>query len=74
MATPDPVRRSTPSVSPRFDPALSNRQKIVRGRAAPHMTLSCYALTSAGFQMLILRVSGITITAITKHTAGTKIG
>jgi hypothetical protein len=32
------------------------------------------ALTSGGFQMLILRVSGITNRAMMKHTAGTKIG
>jgi hypothetical protein len=31
-------------------------------------------LGSIGCQMLVLRVSGITKTAITKHTAGTKIG
>jgi hypothetical protein len=40
----------------------------------PARDLPGYALTSAGFQMLILRVSGITNIAMMKHTAGTKIG
>jgi hypothetical protein len=56
-----------------LSPAL-NGQETVQGRTAPHVKLPCYALTAAGFQMLILRVSGITKTAMMKHTAGTKIG
>jgi hypothetical protein len=46
----------------------------VRGREAPHVTCLAYALTFAGTQMLILRVSGIRMRASTKHTAGTAIG
>ena len=44
------------------------------GPAGPARDMPGYALTSAGFQMLILRVSGITKIAMMKHTAGTKIG
>ena len=48
--------------------------KTVAGPAGPALDMPGYALTSAGFQMLILRVSGITKIAMMKHTAGTKIG
>ena len=44
------------------------------GTGRPRTDMPGYALTSAGFQMLILRVSGITKIAMMKHTAGTKIG
>ena len=44
------------------------------GPTGPARDMPGYALTSAGFQMLILRVSGITKMAMMKHTAGTKIG
>src|SRR5712692_2243852 len=60
---------------------MSGRQTTVRGRATPHVTCfarnvrcSYAALASMGFQMLILRVSGIRKSASTKHTAGTAIG
>ncbi len=51
--------------------------RILKGeKPADLCELACYAtaLTSSGFQMLILRVSGIRKRASTKHTAGTAIG
>jgi hypothetical protein len=53
---------------------LRPEKKGCAGPAGPARDLPGYALTSAGFQMLILRVSGITKIAMMKHTAGTKIG
>jgi hypothetical protein len=54
--------------------ATSMRTGVCARPAGPARNLPGYALTSAGFQMLILRVSGITKIAMMKHTAGTKIG
>jgi hypothetical protein len=53
---------------------MSPEQRLCGAACGPTRDLSCYALTSAGFQMLILRVSGIRKRASTKHTAGTAIG